>query len=97
MSNTADIAEIEARAARAEAAVLDAQVRLAITRARLDELEAATAKRRDADAERAVRHLVFAGVIGKGDVFTHYEWKQKFLADPALIPLAIGEPYNQRK
>jgi len=97
MNDTATIAAIEARAARSEAAALELQIRLAITRARLDELEAAATERRDAAAERTVRQLVLSGVIGKADTFTTHELKAQFLADPALIPLAIGKTFNLRK
>jgi predicted ATPase with chaperone activity len=96
--NTANtIAEIEGRAARAEAAALETQIQLVVTQSRLADLEAAAAKRKDVEATAAVRQMVFAGAIGSGDTFTQHEWKNKFLADAALIPLCIGKPYNQRK
>jgi hypothetical protein len=97
MNNPDAIAEAEVRAARAEAAALETRIRLVIVQARLAELEAAATERRDAEAERAVRRMVSSGVIGKGDTFTAHAWKQKFLADPALVPLAIGKVFNQRK
>lgn len=97
MNNAAAILAAESRAARAEFAALETQIRLAITRARLAELETADARRKDAEATAAVRQLVLAGAISKGDTFAQHEWKNKLLADVALIPLCLCHPYNQRK
>ena len=96
MNDAAAISEIEARAERAEAAALESQIQLAVTRARIAELEATAAKRRDADAERAVRKMVLAGDIGKGDTFTQHEYKAKFITDPSLIFLAVTKPFNMK-
>jgi hypothetical protein len=96
MNNVADIAAAETRAARAESSALDAQIRLAVTRARLDELETAETRRNDAAANHAVRQLVSAGVIKPADTFAQHEMKSQFVSDPALIPLAVGRPFNRR-
>ncbi|HEX4348954.1 MAG TPA: hypothetical protein VH251_01135 [Verrucomicrobiae bacterium] len=96
MNTAAAIAAAESRAHRAEIAALETQIRLAIAHDRLAELETVAARRRDAEAERAVRQLVTRGAIGKGDAFTMHEWKNKFLADAALIPLAVGKVFNMR-
>ena len=97
MKNTGSIAAAESRAHRAEIAALETHVELVVARRRIAEIEAAEARRKDAEATAAVRQLVTRGAIGKGDVFAHNEWKRKFIADRALIPLCLCRPFNQRK
>ena len=89
------ISEIETRAEQAEARAIASEIRLAIMRARLAELETEAARRSDAEAERAVRQLVFAGAIRR-DLFAHHQMKATLLKDPSVIPLAIGKVFNQR-
>jgi homoaconitase/3-isopropylmalate dehydratase large subunit len=97
MNQSAAIAAAEARADRAEEAALDSKIRLAVTNSRLTELEAAAAIRQDAMATAAVRQLVTQGAIRRDDAFQQHEWKAQFLADAALIPLAIGRTFNQKR
>ncbi len=97
MKPAAAIAAAEARAHRAESVALEMQIRLAFSRVKIAELEASAAKNREASATRGVQQMVLAGAIGRTDTFTQYEWKAKFLADPGLIPLAVGKLFNLRK
>jgi len=96
MSTADAIIAAEARAEQAEAAALATEIQLGITRARLAELETEAAKLKDGEAERAVRQLVTRGAIRSDDVFTQHQMKGKFVADPTLIPLAVGKPFNRK-
>jgi len=91
------IAAAERRTLRAEAAALQTEFRLAIARAKIAEFETAAAKRKDADAIRAVRQMVATGAIRKADTFAQHEYTATFMTDPTLIPLAIGKAFNARK
>lgn len=97
MKTAPAIIAAEARAERAEAAALEKQVELAITRARLAEMETEAANRQDAEATSAVRQLVSRGAIKPGDTFNQHFFKAQFLADTALIPLCLCKPFNNRR
>jgi hypothetical protein len=94
--NTTAILAAESRAEQAERRAFERQIELVIVQRRLADVEAIAAKRRDAEATCAVRHLVSCGVIKSSDLFNQHLIKAQFLADPGLILLATVKPYNQK-
>lgn len=96
MNTAAAIAAAETRAEQAEARALAKQIELVMVRRHLSEFEAAAARRREAEAERAVQAMVARCVIRRDDTFTQHEFRSKFIADPGLIFLSVTKPFNQR-
>jgi hypothetical protein len=84
MSDAEQIAEAKAQARRAERAALDAKIRLAIVQDKITVLESAEARR-----QRILIQTVVKRMVKTGDYAGEFTLTEQFIADPALIPLAL--------
>jgi hypothetical protein len=84
MTKAQKLAAAKAEARRAERAALDAKIRLAIVREKLDAHETAEARR-----QRILIQAVVKRMVKSGDYAGEFTLTAQFIADPALIPLAL--------
>ncbi len=85
------VAKAELRAAQAELSEVQAQIKMSEQDAKIVALEASQKQRLEGDAEAAVQRMVAGGKIPTRDTKLQDTYKQKFVADPSLIPLMAGE------
>ena len=79
----------ELRAVNAEMAEIGAKVALQEREDKVVALEASEKKRIEAQADDAVAQMVNTGDIAVRDTELQASWKDKFIKDPALIPLVV--------
>ncbi|MDE2098226.1 MAG: hypothetical protein KGL39_13305 [Patescibacteria group bacterium] len=84
------VSKAELRASRSELEARQADLKLAKQTEKITALEAAETKRKELEATKAVQMGIDAMAIPALDKKQQDEWKQKFTADPSLIPLMAG-------
>jgi rhamnose utilization protein RhaD (predicted bifunctional aldolase and dehydrogenase) len=90
MTKAQKLADAKAETRRAERAALDAKIRLAIVREKLDAHETAEARRQRVLVQTAVERMVKAGALRPDDHAGQFDMTAQLLSDPSgLIPLAL--------
>ncbi|MGB7749296.1 MAG: hypothetical protein WBN75_18640 [Verrucomicrobiia bacterium] len=96
MTKTQKLVAAKAEARRAERAALDAKIRLAIVREKLDTHETAEAKQQRALVESAVKKLIATGAVHPGDHYGQFHVLEQLVKDPSLVTLALQKIYRAR-
>jgi|SRR6516225_1249186 hypothetical protein len=97
--STANIKAITAANQRAQEAELRCTRKISqveILKDKINALEASEKAHRMADAEQAVSWMVKSRMIKEFDSFEQDTYKQKFIADPTLIPLLAGKNWKTK-
>lgn len=86
----------ELAAAEAELEAAQTKLELAKEQEKTKKLEAAETKRTEDQADEAVRQMISSQQIPRMDKEMQASWRDKFVKDPALIPLVVKKPTGGR-